>query len=89
MSVKTFSATRAPVAGDTRDLTAWHLSAGAVALVVNFCEETSAAPIFQVQVPVNGSASATYLKHLSTPNGGRWHVEVVSGNLNRGAIDLV
>lgn len=89
MAIKTFTATRAPVSGDSKKLSAWQLSAGAVALVVNFCEGTSASPVFQVQVPVNSSSSLAYHKNLGTPSGGYWHVEVVSGTLNRGAVDLV
>ena len=89
MALKTFTGTRAPAAGDTRYLGAWHLSAGGTALVVNFCEETSATPIFQIQLPINSSSSQSYAKPIRPPSGGRWHVELVSGTLNRGAIDLV
>ena len=89
MALKTFTATRPPATGDARWLTSWHLSAGGTALVVNFCEEANTAPVFQVQVPINASASQAYHKNLRTPSGGRWHIEVVSGVLNRGAVDLV
>lgn len=88
MALKTFTATRAPVIGDPKKLTNWHLSAGGTALVVRFCEGTSATPIFEVQIPINSSASQAYPDHLSCPSGGQWHIEVVSGTLNRGSIDL-
>ena len=89
MALKTFTATRAPVAGDTRKLTSWHLSAAATAIVVNFCENTSATVIFQVQVPLNTSASQAYIHPLRPPSGGLWHIELVSGALNFGAVDLI
>ena len=88
MALKTFTATRSPATGDPKKLCSWYLSAGGTALVVNFCEETSATPVFQVQVPINASASQAHPDHLSCPSGGRWHVELVSGTLNRGVIDL-
>jgi hypothetical protein len=89
MASKTFSATRGPQAGDGRQLASWSLSAGGTALVVNFCEETSGSPLFQVQVPINTSASQAYPKPIKPPAGGRWHVQVVSGTLVRGTIDLI
>jgi hypothetical protein len=87
MALRTFTATRAVAAGDGKILRSWHLSAGAVALVVNFCDGTSATPIFQVQVPINTSASQAY-PHPGAIFGSGCHVEVVSGTLNRGSIDV-
>ena len=89
MSVKSFTNDRPPVAGDTRKLVSWSLAAGGTAAVVNFCEESAAAPIFQVQVPANTSASQSYIHPIKPPSGGRWHVELVSGVLNRGTVDLI
>jgi hypothetical protein len=89
VSLKTFVATRAPQAGDTNSLKSWQISGGGTALVVNFCEESAANPIFQVQVAINAYAAQDYSKPISPPNGGRWHIEVVSGTLNRACIDLV
>jgi hypothetical protein len=88
---RTFTATRPPAAGDGRWLASWELAQGAAALVANFCEETSAAPIFQIQLPANASASQAYAKPIRCPNGGRWHVELVSGGASfvRGGLDLV
>lgn len=86
MALKTFTATRAPVAGDSKQLYAWHLSAGGVALIVNFCDGTSATPLFQIQLPINSSSSQAYPKAIVFPNG--CHVELISGTLNRGAVDL-
>jgi hypothetical protein len=86
--LRTFTATRAPQAGDTKRLASYSLSAGATPLVVNFCNGSAAAPIFQVQVPALGSKSVGF-DQPSLPvfvNG--LHVEVVSGTLNRGAIAL-
>ena len=88
MSVKTVTATRSPAAGAERAIKSWHLSASTAA-VVNCCQESSATRIFQVQVPANSSASQAYYKPIRTPGNGRWHIEVVSGALNRGAVDLV
>jgi hypothetical protein len=87
MAVKTFTATRAPQAGDSKLLTGWGLSAGGTALVVNFCDGSSATPIFQVQLPVNSSGKQSYFKPLIFPN--KLHVEVVSGMLTRGSVDLL
>lgn len=90
MALKSFTASRAPATSDAgRGLASWHLSAGGTALIVNFCEEVSGDPQFQVQVPINTSASQSYAKPLRCEQGGRWHVEIVSGALNRGAIDIV
>ncbi|MEP6909979.1 MAG: hypothetical protein ABI896_06045 [Actinomycetota bacterium] len=87
MALKTFTASRAPAAGDGKCLQGWYLSSGGVALVVNFCNGPSAAPTFQVQLPVNSSSSQAYPQPMPVfPNG--CHVEVVSGTLNRGAIDI-
>ena len=88
MALKTFTADRsADLAGKADRLTFWSLSAGAVALVVNFCDGTSSTPLWQVQVAVNASASQAYAHpFLYFPNG--LHVEVVSGTLNRGCIDI-
>jgi hypothetical protein len=73
-----------------RSLGAWHLSAGATALVVNFRASVPAANntgaiLFQVQVPINSSASQSYFRPLGF--GGGLYVEVVSGVLNAGSID--
>jgi hypothetical protein len=89
MALKTFTATRPPAAGDGKRLASWHLSCGATtALIVNFCDGTSATPLFQVQVPVTASASQAYSQPMPIfPNG--LHVEVVSGNFTRGAVDLI
>ena len=90
MALKTFTATRAPAAGDGKWLKSWHLSVGiTTALVANFCEDSAANPIFQVQLPISSSSSQSYDKPIRCPNGGRWHVEIVSGNFTRGAIDLI
>ncbi len=88
MALKTFTATRAADAqGKANRLTFWSLSAGATALVVNFCDGTSSTPLFQVQVAINSSASQAYAHpFLYFPNG--VHVELVSGALNRGCIDI-
>ena len=87
--MKTFTATRAAdKPGAANQLRSWHLSAGGTALVVNFCDNTAATPFFQVQVPINSSASESYPQSQPWfPNG--LHVEVVSGILNRGCIDIV
>lgn len=88
MALKTFTADRPPAAGDGKFLSSWHLSAGGTALVAEFCDGTAATPLFQVQVPINTSASQSYSKTAEPffPNG--LHVEVVSGVLNRGCIDI-
>jgi hypothetical protein len=75
---------------NARNLTSWHLSAGGVALIVNFrvavaAANNSGAIQFQVQVPVNSSASQSYNRPLGFSNG--LYVEVVSGTLNAGLID--
>jgi len=85
--VKTFTATAAYVSGDPKKIASWHLSAGGTACIVNFCNGTSATPIFQVQVPINTSASQSYPKPMHFPAG--LHVELVSGVLNRGTVDLI
>lgn len=89
MALKTFTATRPVTTGDSKRLGSWHLSAGGTALVVNFADGTSATPLFQVQLAINTSASQTYAAPALPvfPNG--VHVEVVSGVLNRGCIDLL
>jgi hypothetical protein len=88
MALKTFTATRAADApGKANTLRYWSLSAGGTALVVNFCDGTSATPVFQVQVPINSSASQALANpFIGFPNG--LHVELVSGILNRGCIDI-
>src|SRR6266542_3230389 len=61
MALKTFTATRAPAVGDGKWLKSWHLSQGiTTALVANFCEDSAANPIFQVQLPINSSLSPSY-----------------------------
>jgi hypothetical protein len=86
MALKTFTATRAPQLGDGKILRAWHLSAS-VAAIVNFCDGTSATPIFQVQIPNLASASEVYGQAgVVFPNG--LHIEIVSGTFTRGAIDI-
>jgi hypothetical protein len=87
MALKTFTATRPVTAGDSNFLKSWHLSAGAVALVVNLCDGTSATPLIQIQVPINTSASQAY-HHPGAPFPKGCHVEVISGTLNRGCIDV-
>ena len=88
MALKTFTATRAVTAGDSKRLASWHLSAGGTALVVNFCDKDSGTPLWQVQLAINTSASQAYPQSPPVfPNG--LHVELVSGVLNRGCIDLV
>lgn len=87
MALKTFTADRAPQAGDSKFLCSWSLSAGATALVVELCDGTAATPLLQIQVPINTSASQTYDRPLLFPSG--LHVELVSGALNRGCIDLL
>jgi hypothetical protein len=42
-----------------------------------------------VQVPAGAKASQGYPKPMRTPGGKRWHIELVSGTLNRSAIDLI
>lgn len=88
MAQKTFTATRAATqVGRADTLRFWSLSAGGVALIVNFCDGTSATPLWQVQVPINSSASQALAQPaLSFPSG--LHVELVSGTLNRGCIDI-
>lgn len=88
MALKTFTATRnADNPGKANFLRFWSLSAGAVALVVRFCDSSSATPLFEVQVPINSSASQSFAHPFAPfPNG--LHVEVVSGTLNRGCIDI-
>lgn len=87
MAMRTFTATRAVTPGDGKRLVSWHLSSGGTALVVDFCDGTSSTPIFQVQLPINASASQSYnVPHPNFPNG--VHVQVVSGTLVRGAIDV-
>jgi hypothetical protein len=66
--------------------TSWHLFASTAA-IVEFCDGTAGTPMFQVQVPAGGSASQSYPKPINFPRG--LHVELVSGTLTRGAIDLV
>lgn len=86
MAFKTFTATRAPAAGDGKILRAYVLSAS-LAAIVNFCDGTSATPIFQVQIPSTGSVSESFGQNGAVfPNG--LHVEVVSGTFTRGAIDI-
>jgi hypothetical protein len=89
MAVRTFTATRPPANGDSKWLGSWSLSAGGVALVAEFCDGTSSAPMWQVQVPANSSASQSYgigKGRPFFPNG--LYVKVVSGTLNRGAVDV-
>lgn len=89
MALKTFTADRAPANGDGKYLNSWHLSAGGTALVVELCDGTAATPLIQIQVPINTSASQSYsgmAERPFFPNG--LHVEVVSGALNRGCIDI-
>lgn len=89
MALRTFTDDRAPAAGDGKYLNSWHLSAGGTALIVRFCDGTSSTPMFEVQVPINTSASQSYggfAERPFFPNG--LHVEVVSGALNRGCIDV-
>lgn len=88
MALKTFTATRAVTAGDGKRLASWALSAGGVALVVRLCDGTSATPLIELQVPINASASEVYAQQAPVfPNG--LHVELISGTLNRGCVDLV
>jgi len=82
----TFTADRPVVAGEGHKLASWHLSAS-TATIVEFCNGDASAPMFQVQVPVTGSASQAYPKPLHFPRG--LHVEIVSGGFTRGAIDLI
>jgi hypothetical protein len=86
LAVKTFTGDRPfnPVT-DGKFLRSWHLSASATA-VVEFCNGSAGAPMFQVQLPAGSSASQAYHKPLCFPLG--LHVELVSGTLVRGAIDL-
>jgi hypothetical protein len=75
----------------TRSLQSWHLSAGGTALVVNFRASTAAADatgaiLFQVQVPINSSASQSYFRPLGFSGG--LYVQVLSGVLNAGLIDF-
>lgn len=89
MALRTFTNDRAPSASDGKYLASWHLSAGGTALVVEFCDGTAATPLFQVQVPISTSASQSYgigENRPFFPNG--LHVELVSGVLNRGCIDI-
>lgn len=86
MALKTFTATRPPATGDGKTLKNWHLSAAGTALVVRFCDGTSATPLFEVQVPINTSASQAYGVGIVFPAG--LHIELVSGALNRGCIDI-
>jgi hypothetical protein len=87
MALRTFTADRPPIAGDGKMLRSWHLSAGAVALVVELCDGTAATPLIQIQVPINTSASQAY-PHPGPVFPAGLHVELVSGTLNRGAIDI-
>jgi len=75
------------VAGDGKSLHSWHISAGAVAVVVEFCNGDAASPLIQVQVPINTSASQAY-PHPAPVFPAGLHVELVSGTLNRGCIDI-
>lgn len=87
MALKTFTATRAPAAGDGKRLTSVHLSAGGVACIVNLCDGTSATPIIQIQVPINSSFHYSFNQSAPVfPNS--LHVELVSGTFVRGAIDI-
>jgi hypothetical protein len=86
VSMKSFTATRPVAAGDGRRLASWSLSAGAVALKVQFCNGTAAAPMFEIQVPVNASSSMSYPSPPVFPLG--CHLELISGTLNRGEIDV-
>lgn len=86
MTLVTFTADRAVVAGEGNKLASWHLSAS-TATIVEFCDGAASTPIFQVQLPALGSASQAYPKPLHFPNG--VHVEVISGGFTRGAIDLI
>jgi hypothetical protein len=87
VALKTFTADRPPVAGDGKRLHSWHISAGAVAVIVEFCDGTAATPMFQVQVPINTSASQVY-GHAAPVFPAGLHVELISGTLNRGCIDI-
>jgi hypothetical protein len=86
--LRTFTATRAPQTGDTKRLASWFLSAGGTAEVMNFCSGTSATPLFQVQIPANASASQVYSNACPVFVNGL-HLELVSGVLNKGVVDLV
>lgn len=91
MALRTFTGTRAVGAGgavDGKYLSSWHLSCAGTALVVRLCDGTSATPLIEIQVPINTSASQAYPRGGEPffPNG--LHVEVVSGALNRGCIDI-
>jgi hypothetical protein len=88
VALKSFSATRAPQAGDSKRLGYWSLSAGGTALVVRLCDGTSATPLIEIQVPINSSASQAYAAPNLPIFPNRLHVEVVSGVLNRGCVDL-
>lgn len=86
MAFKTFTATRAPQAGDGKILRGYILSAS-TATIINFCDGTNATPIFQVQLPALGSSSEVFGQSGPVfPNG--LHIEVVSGTFTRGAIDI-
>lgn len=89
MALKTFTDDRAPATGDGKYLNSWHFSAGGTACVIRLCDGTSSTPLIEIQVPINTSASQSYGgsgRRPFFPNG--LHVELVSGALNRGCIDI-
>jgi hypothetical protein len=86
LAVKTFTGDRPPTANDGKFLRAWHLSQGAGAQTIQFCNGVVGSPIFEVQLPANTSASQIYHHPICFPNG--LHVEVVATGFIRGGIDL-
>lgn len=87
MALKTFTNDRAPAVGDGKRLASVHLAATAAA-VVELCDGTAATPLIQFQIPINTSKEVVYSQPMPVfPNG--LHVELVSGTLGRGCVDLV
>lgn len=89
MALKTFSATRAADAvGKANTLRFWHIAALTAPCAVDFCNGTSATPIFRVHLTTAlTSASETFPQPgISFPNG--LHIELITGTLNSSAIDI-
>ena len=87
MAIKSFTSTRPVTAGDGKRLAGWSVSAGAVAVKLRLCDGSAAVPLLEIQVPVNSASSLSYPSPPVFPLG--LHAELVSGNLNKGMVDLI
>lgn len=86
MALRTFTGNRnADTVGKANTLRAWQLASTAGA-TVDFCDGTSATPIFTVILPANSSSGQAYPQPgITFPNG--LAINVTAGSITRGAVD--